>query len=169
MTPRSPRGRRQPLLSVDSDASGADLVFLGGKEGPGRQTLILDDFPDPDVARTLSPNGRAHWRDKQKAGQVVYWTVIAALQRQPITPMTGRVVLRPTFVFPQHRRRDDDNLATGVMKVVRDALVARGVLADDSTKHVRQEPVQVVVRRGQRRLEIVLASAAGPADSGGLT
>lgn len=122
----------------------------------GHQTLVLDDFPSPAVARTLSPNGRAHWREKQRAGGIVHQAVMAALAIQPIAPMTGRVVLRPTFVFPAHRRRDDDNLATGVMKVVRDSLVARGILADDSTKYVRQEPVEVVVRKGQRRLEIVI-------------
>lgn len=126
---------------------------------PGTQTLILDGFPSPPVARALSPNGRAHWRRKQDARKIVEANVSAWLVIQKIRPMTGRVVLRPRFVFPVHRRRDDDNLATGVMKAVRDVLVAQGILADDSTQHVRQEPVEVVVEKGQRRLEIVLAPA----------
>jgi Holliday junction resolvase RusA-like endonuclease len=124
------------------------------------QRLVLPDFPSPEIARTLSPNGRAHWRERKRAGGVVYEHVMAALAVTPLAPMLGRVVLSPTFVYPVQRRRDDDNLATGVMKVVRDALVARGILADDSTRHVRQEPVRVIVEKGQRRLEIELAPAS---------
>lgn len=123
------------------------------------QTLILDDFPSTETARALSPNGRAHWKEKRDAGGVVYGHVMAALKLHPIKPMTGRVILRPTFVYPVHRRRDDDNLATGVMKVVRDALVARGILADDSTRYVRQEPVKVRIEKGSRRLELVIEPA----------
>lgn len=128
---------------------------------PATQTLVLEDFPSPEVARTLSPNGRAHWKAKRAAGGIVYEHVMAALARQPIVPMTGRVILRPTFVYPVKRRRDDDNLATGVMKVVRDALVAKGILADDSTRHVRQEPAEVRVEKGVRRLVLVIERDTG--------
>lgn len=66
--------------------------------------------------------------------------------------MHGPVILRATFTYPLRRKRDDDNLATGVMKAVRDALVKRRYLLNDDLQHLRQMPVEVVVEKGVRRL-----------------
>lgn len=116
------------------------------------QTLTIEDFPRPDVARTLSPNGRAHWATKRACTrliheQVAYWALFDLLR-----PMPGHVTIYPTFIYPQARKRDDDNLATGVMKAVRDALVKGGYLDADDTEHLRQMPVEVRVEKGRRAL-----------------
>lgn len=128
-------------------------VALGyHREWHGRQVLVVEDFPRPTVARALSPNGRVHWSVSHAARDEVAEAVAFAARDQAIRPTTGQVVLSPTFVYPDRRKRDDDNLATGVMKAVRDALVRLNVLAADDTGYVRQEPARVEVRPGERRL-----------------
>jgi Holliday junction resolvase RusA-like endonuclease len=179
VTAASTRPTRQPRSELQ-DASGAvkaNLSTPGLSVAPGvvvalksgSQRLIVDGFPSTAVARVLSPNGgRAHWRQREACQKIVEANVSAACVIQKIQPMTGRVVIYPTFVYPVHRRRDDDNLATGVMKSVRDTLVKRGILADDSVEYVRQEPAQVRIEKGQRRLEIVLEPLARTGDSEGV-
>lgn len=119
------------------------------------QRLVLEDFPPPRLARTLSPNGRAHWAVKSRAKQVAERAMKVAMVG--LKPMGSPVLLTARFIFPQERRRDDDNLATGVLKVVRDCLVKGGILTDDNMALLRQAPVEVQVVKGQRRLEIVLS------------
>jgi Holliday junction resolvase RusA-like endonuclease len=126
----------------------------------GALRLVLEDFPSPAVARALSPNGRVHWRRRHAAQRAVAEAVWVALQLPPCfyiaKPLARRARLRATFVYPERRKRDDDNLATGVLKAVRDALVRLGVLEADDMQHLQQEPVQVEVRKGERRLVVEL-------------
>jgi hypothetical protein len=114
----------------------------------------MKDFPDPVMARLLSPNGRAHWAKKRTAREYVRRHVWYFTRMQELEPMTGLVVIWPTFIYPVVRKRDDDNLATGVMKAVRDALVLRGLLEADDTDHLKQMPVEVRVEKGRRALEL---------------
>ena len=119
------------------------------------QTLVLWDFPRPDVARLLSPNGRAHWAAKRKARlSVMDHVVVAGITSGLKVMWGGMVTLYPTFVYPDHRKRDDDNLATGVMKAVRDSLVQAQWLEADDLEHLRQMPVEVRVEKGHRSLEL---------------
>lgn len=120
------------------------------------QTLVLEDFPRPEIARALSPNGRAHWAAKRKARLNVVDHVTVAAIRGGLRLMRGQVVLSATFVYPDHRKRDDDNLATGVLKAVRDCLVLGQWLEADDIEHLRQMPVEVRVEKGRRALEITL-------------
>lgn len=124
------------------------------------QTLVLEDFPQPVTARALSPNGRAHWAVQKAEKEKTQVRVYVAAKRQGLRRIVGMAVLRPHFTFPEHRRRDDDNLATGVMKAVRDGLVRGGYLKDDDTEHVRQMPVQVSVERGRRALVLEIEDEA---------
>lgn len=122
-----------------------------------KQLLTILDFPDPADARRLSPNGRASWQDKRRARMRIGWKVHQALTYHcPLRAMTGPVRLQPTFVFPERRKRDMDNLSTGVLKVVIDLLVRAGVLEADDSEHLYLEPVQVQVEPGQRRLVVTL-------------
>jgi Holliday junction resolvase RusA-like endonuclease len=118
--------------------------------------LVLDGFPQPAVARSLSPNGRAHWKARQTARHAVEWAVFQAAGQNSMPGLRSPVRLSATFVLPIQRKRDDDNYATGVLKVVRDSLVRLGVLVADDIAHLRQAPVAIEVRKGQRRLEITL-------------
>lgn len=128
---------------------------------PRVQTLTLEDFPRPEVARALSPNGRAHWAKKRAASMLVAGHVVAAALQQGLHPMQGFVVMRPRFTYPNQRKRDDDNLATGVCKAGRDALVKRGYLINDDLQHLRQMPVEVTVQKGVRRLVLMFEEAEG--------
>lgn len=125
------------------------------------QTLTLDDFPRPRIARTLSPNGRAHWTTRRAASMAVATRVSIAASVQGLVPMRGFVVMRPRFVYPNVRRRDDDNAATGVLKSARDILVRRGYLINDDLQHLRQMPVEVTVEKGVRRLVLEFEEAGG--------
>lgn len=116
--------------------------------------LVLESFPRTDTARILSPNGRSHWTTRRKHVELVHLGVKARALLGGLPRMTGYVTLWPTFVYPIKRARDDDNLATGVMKAVRDALVKGGWLEADDVDHLRQMPVEVVVQKGRRALEL---------------
>lgn len=117
-----------------------------------RQVLTLEPFPRPETARALSPNGRVHWAVRKYHVDLVHGTVVIVARAIALPIMRGMVTLQPTFVYPVKRARDDDNLATGVMKAVRDALVRGGWLEADDTEHLRQLPVIVQVERGRRAL-----------------
>lgn len=116
------------------------------------QTLTIEDFPSPQCARALSPNGRAHWATKRAHTQAVKTVVAVKALVQGLQPMHGTVEIQPTFVYPQRRKRDDDNLGTGVLKAVRDALVQRGYLEADDMEHVFQDRPVVEIRKGERAL-----------------
>jgi Holliday junction resolvase RusA-like endonuclease len=124
---------------------------------PGRaallHTLELNNFPKPSVARTLSPNGRAHHMARYHAIQAVQIRVALDARMQGLPQMRdGLVVVRPIWTFPITRKHDSDNLSTGVLKACLDALVRGRWLLDDSSEHVRLEPPVIRVERGRRAL-----------------
>jgi hypothetical protein len=116
------------------------------------QRLVIEDFPRARTARELSPNGRAHWTAQRAAKKLVATVVTFHARAQDLQPMHGFVTIRPQFIYPIARHRDDDNLATGTMKAVRDCLVRGGWLEADDTDHLRQMPVDVRVIKGRRAL-----------------
>ena len=125
-----------------------------------RQVLQLENFPRPEVARCLSPNGRAHPLARDRATKSVAERVKLEALRQGLRPMHGLVTLRVTCVYPVARKRDDDNAATGIVKNCRDALVRGGYLEADDVEHLRQEPVEIRVEPGVRRMVLELESDA---------
>ena len=114
--------------------------------------LEIRDFPQPVVARSLSPNGRSHWAQAHLARTAVHQRVWVEAFTQNLPKMSGLVTIRPTFTYPQERHRDQDNLCTGVLKASLDALVRGGWLVDDSSEYVRLEPPVVRVKAGVRNL-----------------
>jgi Holliday junction resolvase RusA-like endonuclease len=114
--------------------------------------LEMNNFPRPSVARTLSPNGRAHHMARYRAVQAVQMRVALDARMQGLPQMRdGLVVIRPTWTFPITRRRDGDNL-TAILKSTVDAIVKGGWLLDDSSEHVRLEPPVIRVTPGVRML-----------------
>jgi hypothetical protein len=119
------------------------------------QALTIEDFPRPEVARTLSPNGRSHWAVKRKARLTVVDHVTTAAIRGGLRRMKGLVVLHMVYVYPQERTRDADNLSgAGVTKALIDCLVKGGWLDADDTTHLRLAPVEVRVEKGRRAVEL---------------
>ena len=56
-----------------------------------------------------------------------------------LRPVRGPVRLTFRYVFPDERKRDIDNLTTGVTKAAIDALVRCKALAADDSGHVTEE------------------------------
>lgn len=134
-----------------------------------RQTavLVFEDFPSPSMARTLSPNGRAHWAKRFNVGGVVAMTVWERWN-QKYGPTNLRIPppVHVTFryVFPDRRVRDVDNYSTGVTKKAIDTLRNLGVLEGDDSARLTLD-VQIAYEPGRRALELTL-DAAEPAEAG---
>ena len=76
----------------------------------------------------------------------------------------GRMFKNPVDVYlnfyEPNERRDCDNIVSGGCKVILDALVLIGVLADDSRSHVRQIHPMVYTDRKNPRIEIELVEVS---------
>lgn len=68
--------------------------------------MIVLDYPP----RTLSPNGRAHWRARAAAAKKHReWARLATLAARPAVPAEGPIGLLLTFYPGSNRNRDRDN------------------------------------------------------------
>ena len=138
-------------------------------------------MPEPRLAFTLplppkelSPNYRArHWAQvstakaayRRDCGWTAKGAMFAAAARAAETtppppmvnfPLAAPVTAHVTFVVPDKRRRDLDNLSAS-MKAAWDGIVDAGVLVDDSSEHLKHAAPELVVERGTREVRVVLA------------
>lgn len=158
---------QNPHMSVHIGA----MRLVGGQSGVGShdaaQTLTLEDFPDPKLARALSPNGRAFWATQRRASAQVHACVKAYCDAQRIRPVDGPVRVTFRYTRPTRQRVDLDNLTTGVSKAVLDGLVRAGILTDDSSEHVVAVTAEAAYLRGVRQLDVTLTPAPAPGAAGG--
>ncbi|MBA7677606.1 hypothetical protein ES703_85866 [subsurface metagenome] len=89
-----------------------------------------------------SPNSRCYWAGKHKAGKVyhdaVYYCCVDARNRgyrEGISFPFVKAKLDLTFIFPQQRRRDRDNLLAR-FKPGLDGIVDAELLLDDDAEHL---------------------------------
>lgn len=112
--------------------------------------------PTPNVNTRLVWQARAkhikHWRD------VAATAADAALEGQEWAPLE-RARLTVTFILPDHRDRDLDNLIAS-SKVLTDGLVRAGVLAGDSIRHIAEAAYGWEYRKGQSATVYRLEDAA---------
>lgn len=98
----------------------------------------------------LSMNDRRHWREhariKSELMEAARWKIRAAR----IRPLDSCTVYLE-WIVPDRIRRDTDN-PTATTKVLVDALVREGVIADDSPEYVRREETLIVYSKGVRAL-----------------
>lgn len=109
-------------------------------------TYVLE-LPD---APFLTPNSRAHWSKRSRYGRAWRDTtkVLAIASRLP-TCQHVHVALE---MHPRdRRRRDADNLVSGVLKHVLDGLVDAGVIPDDTPHHVTAAMPRIVPPEGALR------------------
>lgn len=137
-----------------TEAQNAPKCILSRPTGP--MTLILDNFPSPDIARALSPNGRTHWAEKKRAREAVQVAFYLAALQQGLDVFDGQVRITYRWVFPDHRARDLDNLSTGVVKALQDCLVKADVIRADDTSCVVGMSVEVSVEKGRRALVVTV-------------
>lgn len=112
--------------------------------------------PTPNVSTRLVWQARAkhvkHWRD------VAATAADAALDGREWSPLE-RATLDVTFILPDHRDRDLDNLVAS-SKVLTDGLVRAGVLAGDSIRHITAASYGWEYRKGETATVYVVREAA---------
>jgi len=98
-----------------------------------------------------SPNWRGSWFDRYQSGLVyrnaVYYSCVEARNRAALSGYPkpfDKARLDLTFVFPQRRRRDQDNLQAR-FKPGQDAIVAAGLVRDDDAEHLVIGRLDIVV------------------------
>jgi len=117
-----------------------------------------------------SPNSRNFWAGKHKAGRVyhdaVFYYCVDARNRgysQGMSLPFTKARLNLTFVFPQHRRRDQDNLLAR-FKPGLDGIVDAALLLDDDAEHLEIGEVDIVV--DPERAPLTIIDIEGAADRG---
>ncbi len=107
-----------------------------------------------------SPNWRGHWAKRYQAGEIyksaVYYSCVDARNMELAK---GRLVfirarLNLTFIFPQQRRRDKDNLIAR-FKPGLDGIVASGLVVDDDAEHLEIVDIGVQVDKKRAPLTII--------------
>jgi hypothetical protein len=147
-------------LSVDSGGLEPGMVLVTIRKDSAPQIIVLVDFPRPEIARTLSANGRAHWGTKLRATSVVLDYLHAALARQYVWSMAPPVRVTYRWIVPTRTKRDQDNHhGSGVVKAIQDALVRHNVLLGGDHSEALESSVEIVYEKGRRALEIVLEEA----------
>lgn len=106
-----------------------------------------------------SPNWRGHWSERYQAGIVygnaVYCECVDARNRALIMPFPFiRARLNLTFVFPEKRRRDKDNLIAR-FKPGLDGIVQSGLVLDDDAEHLQIGNVDILVDPQRAPLTII--------------
>lgn len=110
--------------------------------------------------REWSLNWRGNWRERSKAArayrEAVFYSCVDARNRAIASGKLAfiRAKLSLTFVFPEHRRRDRDNLLSR-FKPGLDSIVASGLLVDDDAEHLEISNVDIVVDPKRAPLTII--------------
>ena len=107
-------------------------ITIPGQLAPYRLTIPgrlpgLNEYTEAN--RIHSQRGAAM---KRQAQELIMWHILAQLHRKRIEKP---VFLLFTF-YEQNRMRDRDNVSSFARKVIQDALVKAGTLADDGWKEV---------------------------------
>lgn len=109
----------------------------------GRLVHLFVEYLGPSTNAIYSG---IHWSKRKRAKDDACRATLAAVRAAGILPVTGRVdlVFRPRL-GKGVRRRDTSNNSMSA-KLIEDALVKAGVLADDTDEHVRRvihEPAEI--------------------------
>ena len=113
-----------------------------------------------------SPNWRGHWASKYQAARVyhnaVFYTCVDARNRDLLVgksfPMC-HAKLDLTFVFPQSRRRDKDNMLAR-FKPGLDAIKDAGLILDDDSEHLEIGEIDIRVDSEMSPLTIIKLTEA---------
>lgn len=108
----------------------------------------------PGINELISQNRRG-WATGWKLKEEAEWEVRAAIVDARMQPVTSRCRIQFTY-FEPNRRRDMDNIAGFAHKVILDALVKSGVLADDGWKEISGFTDTFEVDAVEPRIEVTL-------------
>jgi len=108
-----------------------------------------------------SPNWRGHWAPQRSEARVyhnaVFYCCVDARNRGYREGMEfpfTKARLNLTFVFPEQRRRDRDNLLAR-FKPGLDGIVDAGLILDDDAEHLEIGKVDILVDPGRAPLTVV--------------
>ncbi len=119
-------------------------------------TWVLD-LPPSDY---FTPNSRVHWSKRARCARA-WRTAVHMLALQAEIPAQDHVTVALEFFPPDRRRRDADNLVSGVLKHCLDGLVDAGVIVDDSPEFVTARmPVIRDVRDDRQAMWLLTVEAA---------
>lgn len=126
-----------------------------------KEAEVVLDLPMPP--RELSPNYRGHWaeisgyrHDYRDHCCVLAKSVMWRIGDGEF-PLAPPVVAEVTFIFPNRRRRDQDNALAG-LKACWDGLVDAGLLSDDKLPDFRVVAQQEEYRKGAGGVRVRLVS-----------
>jgi len=114
----------------------------------------------PPGLKLPSLNDRVHWSARNSMFQSVKKAAWAMIRNARV-PALSRVTVLLVFDPPDRRRRDADNLA-GALKACCDAMVAAGVVPDDSSRYVARASCEIseTIRPGGR-VRFIITEAPG--------
>lgn len=122
-------------------------------------TLSMPYLPD---LKAVGGNSRrnAHWSQRYKAAREAKerWVQEIRACLTPPMPTFKRPSLTITLVFATKRRRDRDNLQTGLKQCL-DSMVSWGLLLDDSTDYLG--PVDIIVEVDKARSPLTIVEIEG--------
>ena len=108
-----------------------------------------------------SPNWRGHWADKYKAGKQYHHDVFYCCAdarnrgyRQGLSFPFIKARLSLTFVFPEERRRDRDNLLASFIPGL-NAIVDSGLILDDASEYLVIGEINIEVDPARAPLTII--------------
>jgi len=96
-----------------------------------------------------------HWAARRN--RLKPWRQLTELYASvAVNPTPAPIVVRVTLTFARNGRRDPHNYSSTVVKTIIDALVAAGVVPDDTAEWVTvMDPVLAVAKDNRCRVEIV--------------
>lgn len=113
----------------------------------------------PPVEYSL--NWRGNWAERYKAGRVyglaLFYSCVDARNRALMEGVSFPFIkarLDLTFVFPEQRLRDEDNLRAR-FKPGQDAIVDAGLLLDDDVEHLEIGKVDILVDPDRAPLTVI--------------
>lgn len=111
--------------------------------------------------KEANPNWRGHWAQKYKAGRVyhdaVFYECVNARNKTLMEGMSFPFIkarLNLTFVFPEQRRRDRDNLLA-CFKPGLDGIVNAGLVIDDDAEHLLISNLSILVDPERAPLTVI--------------
>ena len=124
---------RQHVGASSVSASGRVVPVAAVKESLTTQRLMLRiELPFPPAK--LNPNARHHWKAllkvKETYGQQCFLLANAARRSASWVPAKGEIPLTITYVVPDRRKRDRDNLLAASKRGL--DMVAKALGVDDS-------------------------------------
>ena len=131
---------------------GFDLVM----EGPVRERqylgrIELDGLPGKNLAGNTRCDHFTYQREFDALKTDAYW----AMKKAKITKAQDRIETQVTFVVPNDRRLDEDNMMFG-LKAVWDALVEYKAIPDDCWKNLTHGRPSFVIARQRKRAKVVI-------------